>query len=186
MKALYYLMVLLLLLPWWLLLFGALRRKGNGGLGRGQFQAEGAVLLIIASTMQWIANDMHIRPLWGEESEKLYALNYGENGLFLIGGLLFVLGFFFTRQRQPGWQPWPEGGKLLSLLFILLGLVFASAAYSTQVPPWLNLPWSMPRMFMTMGCLPFTLNYLLVAQRHAHLAALHLPNILDTAAAKQK
>ena len=158
---LYYICILVLLAPWFLLLRGAIRllRRNGGRLRR--LQVEGAALLSAGSVAKWIVFD----PNFGFDRLRVEIWSYwfsrGEIGLFLIGLLLFGLGFFLEREPRPALRPWPRIGKIISMTAILSGIALGTVAYIVFGYPWFELPWSAARILFSLGVLPFAIGYVL-------------------------
>ena len=164
--ALLYASIVIFQAPGLMLLIGALSKlvRMNSRLHRVQF--EGAVMMVAAMLASWIIFDVHfgVDPYrletWSEWFER------GETGLFYIGLLFVLLGFFLERRPRPGLRPWPFAGKLLAGVSILLGIVLSRVAAAYLGLAFLDLPFSMPRMLFLFGLFPFCLGYMATGLRH--------------------
>jgi hypothetical protein len=162
---LYYAIVLLALAPWGMLFLGALRavRRRGGRLRR--MQVEGAALILAGSLAKWMVFD----PLFGFDRLRSAIWSYwfarGEVGFFLIGLLLFTLGFFLERRPRPGLIPWPSTVKSVCITGILLGAGLGLLAFKWSQYPWLHLPWTLPRVVFSLGMFPFAAGYLVLGRR---------------------
>lgn len=160
----YYGIVLLIFGVWGLLLWGAigaLRRHG-GRLRR--MQVEGAALILIGTVSKWVVFDTLVG-LNRLETDWAYWFSRGEVGIFMIGLLLFGLGYFLERRPRPGLVPWPSTVKSIGITGILIGLGLGMAAFKFFQYPWLHLPWSMGRVVFSLGMYPFALGYVVLGRR---------------------
>jgi len=158
---LYYLGILFFLGPWVLLAAGGILRVLRGNRRLVRFQAEGAVLILLSSVATWLVFDQNIGPGYEGGTSWAYWFARGEIGLFWIGLLMFVLGFFLERNRGPGFQPWPTTGKRVCMAFILIGLVLALLSLRRTESAWADMPWSNARLFFSAGSYPFAIGYVL-------------------------
>lgn len=163
--AIYYLTILMVLAPWVLLFIGSTRaiRRQGGRLRR--MQLEGAILILAGTISKWTVFDT----LFGLDRLNSETWSYwfsrGETGWFLIGLLLFGLGFFLERRPRPGLTPWPKTVKSTGLAGILVGIGLAMVAYRWFQYPWLHLPWSVARVIFSLGMFPFAIGYVILGRR---------------------
>ncbi len=96
------------------------------------------------------------------ESAFTYWFDRGEQGLFVIGALLFVLGYFLERRPRPGLEPWPQGRVAASAAWMALCLA-AAAAFSWSGSALDPAPWSIVRGAFALGLFVFSVHYCRVA-----------------------
>jgi len=160
-----YLLIAVLCAPWVLFLAGALVKVRHHGTRIMRIQAEGAAMIVVGTIAKWIIFDPNFGIDRYQEAWWSYWFDRGETGLFIIGLLLLLTGYFLERRPRPGLKPWPVAGKIVSALFILFfsGLALAAAWYIDL--PWVDPPWSEERMLFMAGFVPMAIGYGISAVR---------------------
>ncbi len=155
----YHLVWFFLILPWILVVVGSVFRLRYRDSRPVRFQALGAVMIVILSTVMFIVTN----PQWGLDPDGLQNLTYqfdrAETGFFWIGIIVFFLGYFLERHPDLPSEPWPFIGKRIALIIILAAGVAAIPANRMLEMPWEGLPWSVARLTFTLGFYPFSLGY---------------------------
>lgn len=156
-----YIVTVIVLAPWLLLLVGAIQRlqRRSGRLMR--LQVEGAALALVSMLSRWVIFDPNFGLDRLGEQRWSYWFARGERGLFILGLLLFGLGYFLSRRPHPGLRPWSVAARTVSGLAILGGCVLAIVAWRAVALPPGELPWGAARIVFTLGCVPFALLYFL-------------------------
>lgn len=162
-----YTATLVFVLPPLFLVIGALVKVIRSNVRIRRLQLEGALMMAVGHAAQVVLYDVHfgIDP-YGEQ-RWTYWFDRAEPGLFWIGLLFLGLGYFIERRPRPGVQPWPWIGKLFCAVFILAGLALSRTAASVLGLAFVDLPWTMARVFMVLGLYPFCIGYLYGALRFA-------------------
>lgn len=143
-----------------LLIIGAVKewRWIPGRISR--LQLEGAIIMFIGTVAKWVVFNQFfcLDPLRSEEWS--YWFGRGELGLFLVGLILFGLGFFLSRRPRPGLKPWNAGLKRLSLISFIVVLGFVILTWFHLYARWFHFSWEYPRVLFSIALYPFAIGYL--------------------------
>jgi hypothetical protein len=172
-----YLTVLIFLMPGVLLLCGAVVKLFRHNSGLHRLQVEGAVMLFAGMFFRWIVLDQNFGIDRYEESSWSYWFINAEPGLFWIGLLFLLLGFFLERRPRPGLRPWPRAGQITVALSILIGSVLCYLAWRHLGLAFLGVPFPISRMFFLLGLFPFCIGYFRTSVRSASRLVPHDPDI---------
>lgn len=143
-----------------ILLIGAVKelRWISGRISR--LQLEGTVLMLIGTMARFIVFD----PVIGIDRLKSYEWSLwfgrGETGLYLVGIILFCLGFFLSRRPRPGLKPWDASLKRIVLMTFIVALGLSILTWFYLKAPWFNTAWGWSRVIFGIALYPFALGYL--------------------------
>jgi len=168
MNTLLYSVIFIFLWPVVMLLVGAAVKTRRANIRVHRLQLEGAAIIAAGMLVKWLVYDVN----FGIDPYERYAWTpwfaRAEVGGFWIGLLFLLLGFFIERRPRPGVKPWHWSGKALCAVFILGGLALSRFASSNLGLAFLDLPWSLPRLFVILGLYPFCVGYFYTALRHGY------------------
>jgi hypothetical protein len=161
-------------MPGLLLLAGALVKvlRLNSRLHR--LQLEGAAMLTTAMLARWVIFDHNFGIDRYEETLWSYWFDRAEPGLFWMGLLFLMLGFFLERRPRPGLRKWPWAGKAIAGLAILAGAGLSLFASGNVGLAFLDIPFAVSRLLFLLGLFPFCIGYLRTALRQPDPAPVHL------------
>ncbi|MCX8065938.1 MAG: hypothetical protein N3G21_12330 [Candidatus Hydrogenedentes bacterium] len=143
-----------------ILLIGAVKelRWISGRISR--LQLEGAVLMLIGTIGRCIVFD----PVIGIDRLRSYEWSLwfgrGETGLYLVGVILFCLGFFLSRRPRPGLKPWDASIKRRVFITFIVALGLGILIWFYFKAPWFNTAWGWYRVIFGIALYPFALGYL--------------------------
>lgn len=157
----YVILSLLVLSVYVLLVVGAVKelRWFSGRVSR--LQLEGAVIMLACTLSRWVVLDpvvLGMDPL--ESNEWTYWFKRGETGLFLVGLILFGLGFFLSRRPRPGLKPWDAGLRRLAVVSLILGVGLVILLWFYFQASWFRFPLGNIRMLFGVALYPFAIGYL--------------------------
>ncbi|MBP8130890.1 MAG: hypothetical protein KA184_15035 [Candidatus Hydrogenedentes bacterium] len=156
----FYIVVVLVQLPWLLLCAGAARRMLRARYLYSRLQFYGAALIVLCSIARLVLFDPNfgIDPL--AERPWIFGYTQVEPGAVAIGLLFFGVGFFLDHRPGKEFQPWPPLAKRVSLWSLAAGTALMLVALWRGTGVWFQLPWTVPRLALTLGCYPFAVTYL--------------------------
>jgi len=151
---------LLIFIVYILLIIGAIKeyRWIRGRISR--MQLEGAVIMFLGTIAKWIVLNQFFGLDRLQSEEWAYWFNRGELGLFLVGLILFGLGFFLSRRPRPGLKPWNAGIKRLTIISFILILGFSILTWFHLYARWFNFAWEYGRVLFSVALYPFAIGYL--------------------------
>ncbi len=125
-----------------------------------RLQLEGAIIMFLGTVGRWIVLDPAIGIERLQSEDWTYWFNRGETGLYLVGLILFGLGFFLSRRPRPGLKPWDSGIKRWAIMtfVVLLGLGILLWFYLNA--RWFNFAWGYWRVLFSIALYPFAIGYL--------------------------
>ncbi len=150
------------LLPCGLFLVGAAHKTWLHPTRTSRLQLEGALIAFTGMIVRVIVFD----PMFGRDPLRETSFSYwfsrGESGLFAIGVILFVLGFFLERRPRPDLTPWPQRHTLAA--WIWAGACFPTALFASWLAREMDaMPWSVTRAGFAWSLLAFALVYCYMA-----------------------
>ncbi len=143
-----------------ILVIGAIKelRWISGRVSR--LQLEGSILMLIGTIARWIVFD----PVIGIDRLKAYEWSLwfarGETGLYLVGIILFCLGFFLSRRPRPGLKPWDASITRWVLITFILALGLGILSWFYFKAPWFNTAWGWYRVIFGIALYSFAIGYL--------------------------
>ncbi|MBI1319974.1 MAG: hypothetical protein GC168_13680 [Candidatus Hydrogenedens sp.] len=169
-----YFIIVIFLFPALMLVIGAAAKVRRANTRLHRLQLEGAAILAAGMLAKWLVYDVNfgIDPFERYRWTPWFAR--AEAGGFWIGLLFLALGYFLERRPRPGITPWPLSGKVFCGVFILGGLALSRFAASNLGLAFLDLPWTIHRIFLVAGLYPFCLGYFYGALRFVDPVPPHL------------
>ena len=125
-----------------------------------RLQLEGAILMLISTIARWIVFD----PIIGVDRLRSYEWSWwfarGDTGLYLVGIILFCLGFFLSRRPRPGLKPWDASIKRRVLITFILALGLVILTWFRIQAPWFDTAWGWYRIIFGIALYSFAIGYL--------------------------
>ncbi|MGC8739552.1 MAG: hypothetical protein ACP5UA_13045 [Candidatus Hydrogenedens sp.] len=151
---------LLVFIVYILLIIGAIKecRWVRGRISR--MQLEGAVIMFLGTVAKWIVLNQFFGLDRLQSEEWTYWFNRGELGLYLVGLILFGLGFFLSRRPRLGLKPWDAGIKRMTMMSFLIALGFGILLWFYLYARWFNFSWEYVRVLFSIALYPFAIGYL--------------------------
>jgi len=169
-----YTTILIFQVPGLMLLLGALVKVLRANMRLHRLQLEGAAMLVSGMLARWLIFDPNFGIDRYEEATWSYWFDRAEPGLFFMGLLFLLLGFYLERRPRPGLRKWPLAGKIVVGLAILGGTALSVLASKILGLAFLSVPFEAWRLFFLLGLFPFCIGYLRTSLRQQDPVPKHL------------
>ncbi len=151
---------LLVFVVYVLLIIGAVKecKWMSGRVSR--MQLEGSIVMFVGTVSKWVVFNSMIGIDRLRSEEWSYWFSRGELGFYLVGLILFGLGFFLSRRPRPGLKPWDAGIKRWTVMTFIVVLGFGILTWFYFYAPWFRFPWEYVRVLFSIALYPFAIGYL--------------------------